>query len=72
MHTPGWAVQQLRSHAGVAGDHDWYEPCKPALERDGLPWFYFLPSAEQVVPELREQYLRGSRALWGGQETQSP
>lgn len=24
------------------GDADWYEPCKPALEKDGLPQDYFI------------------------------
>ncbi|HVK16522.1 MAG TPA: hypothetical protein VM533_06205 [Fimbriiglobus sp.] len=49
----------------VAGDHDWYEPCEPALERDGLPWFYFIPSVDKLAPEFHEQYLRESQALWG-------
>lgn len=21
---------------------DWYEPCEPELEKDGLPWNYFI------------------------------
>ena len=49
----------------VAGDRDWYEPCEPELERDGLPWFYFTASIDKLVPHLHEQYLRESRALWG-------
>jgi hypothetical protein len=49
----------------VTGDYDWYEPHEPALERDGLPWFYFIPSVAKLVPELQEQYLRESKALWG-------
>ncbi len=49
----------------VAGDRDWYEPCEPKLERDGLPWFYFIPSVAKLAPELHEEYLRESRALWG-------
>lgn len=49
----------------VAGDHDWYETCEPELERDGLPWFYFIPSVEKVDSESREEYLRESQALWG-------
>ena len=52
----------------LAGDRDWYEPCEPALERDGLPWFYFIPSIDQLVPELHERYLRESQALWEGEE----
>ncbi len=23
------------------GEKDWYEPCEPELESQGLPWFYF-------------------------------
>lgn len=49
----------------IAGDHDWYEPCEPALDRDGLPWFYFIPSADKVGAEFRERYLRESEELWG-------
>jgi hypothetical protein len=56
----------------VAGDHDWYEPCKPALERDGLPWFYFIPSLDDLAPEFHERYLRESRALWGGDQDAEP
>jgi hypothetical protein len=54
----------------VEGDHDWYEPCEPALERDGLPWFYFLGSVENVTPEFQERYLRESRELWGDRHGQ--
>lgn len=49
----------------IAGDHDWYEPCEPALKNDGLPWFYFVPSVERLEPKLHEQYLRESQELWG-------
>ena len=49
----------------VAGDRDWYEPCEPLLEQDGLPWFYFIPSADWLPPQRRKRYLRESRALWG-------
>lgn len=52
-------------HDPVAGDHDWYEPEEWVLERGGLPWFYFIPSVEDVDPESREEYLRESQALWG-------
>ncbi len=56
----------------VAGDCDWYEPCEPALERDGLPWFYFIPSVEGLIPELHEKYIRESRTLWGDQPDVDP
>jgi hypothetical protein len=51
----------------VAGDHDWCEPNEPALERDGLPWFYFIPSADKLAPEFHERYQRESQALWARQ-----
>ena len=47
-----------------ASDHDWYEPCEPELERDGLPWFYFVPSVGNLAPKLHERYLRELRELW--------
>ncbi len=56
----------------VAGDRDWYEPFERALEQDGLPWFYFTPSIETLIPELHERYLRESQAMWGGQADGSP
>lgn len=49
----------------IAGDRDWYEPNEPALEQDGLPWFYFIPSVDGLAPELHEQYLEESGAWWG-------
>lgn len=52
----------------VAGDHDWYEPCEPALERDNLPWFYFIPTADKLAAESRERYLRESHELWGDKQ----
>lgn len=56
----------------VAGDRDWYEPCEPALERDGLPWFYFIPSAEGLNPESAARYERESQVLWGGPQEAEP
>jgi len=56
----------------VAGDHDWYAPCEPTLEGDGLPWFYFIPSAEGLTPESAARYERESQALWGGQQDAEP
>jgi hypothetical protein len=49
----------------VAGDHDWYESDNLALKQDGLPWFYFIPSTDNLRTEFHESYLRESQALWG-------
>lgn len=49
----------------VAGDVDLYEPHEPQLEEDGLPWFYFISSTQNLVPQLHEAYLRESQILWG-------
>ncbi len=43
---------------------DWYEPCEPELEKHGLPWFYFIPDANHLVDELREEYKRESNKIW--------
>ncbi len=48
----------------VNGDHDCYEPCEPRLYQDGLPWFYFTPSSEGIIDELRDDYIRESETLW--------
>ena len=45
-------------------DRDCYEPCEPELERAGLPWFYFIPNADDLNPLLNEEYLRESEKLW--------
>ncbi len=45
--------------------HDWYEPNEPELERHGLPWFYFIPSLNGLREDLKEEYIRESRRLWG-------
>jgi len=47
------------------GDHDWYEPHEPRLERAGLPWFYFIPRADKLVDELKSAYRSESEQLWG-------
>jgi hypothetical protein len=44
---------------------DFYEPNEPALAKDGLPWFYFIPSTKSLVPELHAEYISESEALWG-------
>jgi len=34
------------------GNRDWYEPHEPALKKAGLPWFYFIPSADKLVEDV--------------------
>ena len=50
------------------GTGDYYEPCEPRLEEAGLPWFYFFPNAYTIVDELKADYERESRELWGDGE----
>ena len=47
------------------GTYDWYEPHEPHLERDGFPWFYFIPTPDKLTEECREEYIRESEKLWG-------
>ena len=47
------------------GQRDGYEDDRPNLEQAGLPWFYFYPSPDSLVPEVREKYVRESEAVWG-------
>ena len=47
------------------GDRDWYEPCEPALKKDGLPWFYFIPNPDSLVEESKQRYIQESELLWG-------
>jgi hypothetical protein len=47
-----------------SSNNDWYEPCEPELEKQGLPWFYFIPCSDKLVDELREEYNRESKKLW--------
>ena len=47
------------------GKRDWYEDHGPHLREAGLPWFYFYPSPDSLVPELRQRYIEESEALWG-------
>ncbi len=46
------------------GERDLYEPCEPALRAAGLPWFYFVATADSLTDEFREEYLRESKKLW--------
>ena len=64
------AVADVRTESAdridpIASDDDWYEPCEPALEQDGLPWFYFIPSVDKLHSQFHEQYIRESGELWG-------
>lgn len=65
-----WGV--CRRFDPVGGDRDWYEPCEPHLERDGLPWFYFVPTVDKLTPDLRDEYLRESQKLWGEPPSEKP
>jgi hypothetical protein len=33
---------------GKKGEHDFYEPCEPELDADGLPHNYFTPGAKNA------------------------
>jgi hypothetical protein len=33
---------------GAKGERDWYEPCEPELDADGLPHVYFMPDAKDA------------------------
>ena len=47
------------------GKHDFYEPHEPNLARAGLPWFYFIPDADKLANESKEEYEREAKRLWG-------
>lgn len=47
------------------GDRDWYEDHGPNLREAGLPWFYFYPSPEKLVQNMRQDYITEAEALWG-------
>lgn len=60
----------LCTRLGAPGaDADWYEPDEPALERAGLPWFFFIPSAARLPADRQEEYVRESARLWGSGPT---
>ena len=56
---------KCRRSTANQSDTDWYEPCEPELEKQGLPWFYFTPNVNILVEELREKYIKESSELWG-------
>jgi hypothetical protein len=69
---PGTVAAGCRCPFGVCircdveeGDRDWYEPHEPNLEHAALPWFYFVPTPEKLVPGIRARYIQDSEALWG-------
>lgn len=51
-----------------AGDRDWYEPCEPALDERGLPWFYFICNTEGLNPEDRKAYQEYFNELTNSQD----
>lgn len=53
------------------GQQDCYDPDESALQRDGLPWFYFIPDPYSVDKRQREMYMRESEALWGDDHWES-
>ena len=59
-----WLGRCSRDKLG-AGECDKYEPHELTLEQDGLPWFYFIASADHLASEFREEFLKESKALWG-------
>ena len=44
---------------------DWYEANEPALEKAGLPWFYFVPSIKCLGEQFHARYVEESAELWG-------
>ena len=61
----GWTLGVCVRRDPVCGDHDYYEPDGSRLAREGLPWFYFHPNEELLIPKLRAMYREESRRLWG-------
>lgn len=51
-----------RSTANL-NDYDWYEPCEPELERNDLPWFYFITTEKRLLKKARKRYLRESKMV---------
>lgn len=48
----------------LRGDADYYEPHEPTLEEFTLPWFYFIPSAGNLVESERARYSKEAHELW--------
>ncbi len=64
----GWTLGLCTRLDSKDNDRDYYEPHEPNLERAGLPWFYFIPSADTLVEEAKEAYSAEAEQLWGGEE----
>ena len=67
MNIPGedWKTIICRRLDVARGTGDYYEPHELRLEEAGLPWFYFFPNADTIVDEMKDDYARGSKELWG-------
>jgi hypothetical protein len=52
----GCSFGSCKRDKSCPGDKDWYESCEPLLEKQGLPWFYFICDAEGLDPEYRKAY----------------
>ena len=65
---PFWRCTRLDTERG---QQDGYEDHRPNLEDAGLPWFYFYPSSDRLVPELRERYIKEPEVLWGKEHWKS-
>jgi len=61
----GYSCGSCKRLSGSEKDKDLYEPNEPMLEQAGLPWFYFIPSTEQLAEPFHEEYIREAEALWG-------
>lgn len=46
-------------------EFDFYEAHEPQLEKDGLPWFYFIPSFNHLNETLIKEYIEESEKIWG-------
>jgi hypothetical protein len=51
--------------ASSDGKTDWYEPNDSALEKAGLPWFYFVPGIKCLGEQFHTRYIEESAELWG-------
>ncbi len=57
------ATECIRLNSDAHSDS--YELDEPTLKQNSLPWFYFIPSPELIVEELKEKYIQESEKLWG-------
>lgn len=61
----GYTLGRCARLDGLSGGGDAYEPHEPCLAHHGLPWFFFIPRPENLLLDVREQYIRESEGLWG-------